>query len=146
MDMGKLMYGKVTHGTDTKSLGRATISALLLRFASEVKHVHAGTKKLVLELSVDELTDSSIQSRAVMIEAELESAIVPASKINEDWKPGISYERMGDALTSESYQAYARMCEPANRVGVDEQVITDLRTRYEAEWSDVSQYLPVWRE
>lgn len=146
MDLQRLMYGKVVFGMEQVSLGRGTINALLIRAATEIKSMPINIKRLAIEFNFDEITNDSELTRDINIEKELESGIIPVDEIQEEWKPGISYARMAEALEAESYKRYARLCTPANRIGVEEDTISTLRTNYQMEFPDVFDYLPIWRD
>lgn len=144
MDPQRILYGRVTHGDSQVDLGRATFETMLKRLAITSRSIPGQAKRIIVELSADPITDLSHASRSVQIEAELESSILRTSEVHEEWRPGISFERMGEAIDSESYKAYARICEPNKRLGLTELRIEQIRLAYEHEWPDVSQHIPVW--
>lgn len=144
MDLQRVLFGRITYGSTHESLGRATVSALLIRAATAIRQISVSHKRIIIEFNIDEILSDSPQSRELMIEHELETSVIRASEVGECWRPGISYERMTDALLSESYKAYARVCDPTARMGVNEKAITILRDIYFDEWPDVAQWIPVW--
>lgn len=146
MNPSRNLYARMTLNGERKSLGCAPMNEIVTRLTSQyLKHKYDGNKlQLIVEISYDELPAESIMSREQQLESELASHMItdPA----EELFPGVTVARMQQVIETELFEQYKHICEPSNRIGLDQSIIDDIRSRYRDEYPDCVAHFPLWRD
>lgn len=138
------LYGRITTGQTRTSLGRAAISTLMIRAMEQIRKTrHAETLVIQIELSPSKLQDSSTFDRHSILAAEQAQLAVDSSS-GESPFPGISLARVAEAIASPEYAAYEKICDPEQRIGLNEATIKSITESYSSAFPDCFSSFPRW--
>lgn len=147
MNPQRSLFGRVTINGKRTDLGFATLNAMFIRAAQ----VYAATQSrgseinIVIELSAAKLPDTSILNREAMVEQSLAAQIV-VDPSEESPFEGITMGRVQEAMASPEYQQWAAYCDPANRIGIDQDQVTKVADAYRSRFPDCAPHFPRWIE
>lgn len=143
MNPERIVYGRLTINDDRIDLGRASVRVMMQRFIEQyAKKRYDGEKlRLTIELADDKLT-TTILSREAQLEQEAQQLYVSP---DEEVFPGVTAARAMEVMDTPEYIAYAHICEPANRIGVPDDTIEQVREAYKSRFSDCFDHFPLWR-
>lgn len=147
MNPQRSLFGRVTINGKRTDLGFATLNAMFIRAAQ----VYAATQSrgseinIIIELSAAKLPDSSILNREAIIEQSLVAQIITDPDEESPFE-GITMGRVQEAMASPEYQAWAQLCQPDNRIGIDQDEIIRIADAYRSRFPDCAPHFPRWVE
>lgn len=138
------LFGRLTLGSNRISLGRAGFATLFLRATGELHKHRVGDDVVIqIEMSRNKLPDSTTFDKASIIEHSIAAQILTDQNAESPF-PGITVGRVTEAMSSESYMAYAAICDPLMRIGMTSEHMQRIAFAYQSEFGDCAPYFPKW--
>lgn len=140
------MFGRLTHGAKRINLGRAPIHILMTRAIEQMRNFRKQDEMIIqLEFGTSKLMDSTTFDRAAIQEQEFVTQVITDMDAESPF-PGITIGRVSEAMSSPEYEAYARVCEPVGRQGLNSAEVELIRFNYQSKFEDCFPHFPKWVE
>lgn len=138
------LYGRITINAARTSLGRADVATMMIRAMEQVRKTRKTDEVMIqIEMSLVKLPDSTTFDRAALIENQLAAATIVDDNAESPF-PGITVGRVAECMASPEYEAFAAICEPANRIGLTQDDLDRIAAPYIEKYFDCSHHFPKW--
>ena len=147
MNPNRPLYARITLNNSKKSLGKApTLNEFLRRAAVEyTTHKYNGEKFIgLIEFSYEPLPSDTIMSREQQLLHEF--ANIPLTPDDEEIYPGITMGRAMEIMNSEIGIRYNEIRNPDKRVGLDNEIIKEVRLDFHNAYGIDGQTVLPWIE
>lgn len=138
------MFGRLTVGANRVSLGRGGTTVLLIRIAEQLRKLRPSEDTVIqIELSRNNLPDSSTFDKLARAEQQFVERIETDPNAPSPW-PGITVGTVAQAMESPEYIAYAEICDPEKRMGLNLFEIKEIFDAYFQAFPECAVHFPKW--
>lgn len=147
MNINRPLFGRITINNKTTSLGKGTIGDMITRIHEQYAKAPfiKDTNPFIIEMSFHKLPDGKmLMTREQQLEHEMQSLMntdLDAKVIDDKYSIREAEEVMKDSL----YEEYKVLCDPAKRIGVDNDYILRIKHEYETKYGDLGTTICRWR-
>lgn len=143
MNLDRKLFARVTIAGNKINLGYAALDELMMRVTREYVKTKAssGEYQVIVELSTSQLPESPIMNREDQLLHEMQSLYMDDSEVIHELESGetITARMIADAFSEPVYMRYYHVCDPQNRVGMNQGVIDEAKSEFDEKY-------PHWRE
>lgn len=144
MNLDTPLFGRLTVSGKRITLGRGTISTLMIRAVEQVKQIRLSEDGVIqIEISKAKLQDATTFDKYSILEQQV-AAQTMTNPEDESPFPGITIGRVAEVMMTPEYEAYEKICDPANRVGLTTWQILDIKSAYHSVALDCVEHFPKW--
>lgn len=147
MNPNRTMYGRITINGKRTDLGRSEFTNMLIRATQIYQNTKAtgGDYLMQIELATNPLLESTTFSHTQVLEQSL-AAITITDDDSDSVFPGITIGRVKEVMATPEYERYAMLCDPAKRLGIEDDVIELVKGSYRGMFPDCAEHFPLWNE
>lgn len=144
MNLDTPLFGRLTVSGKRITLGRGTISTLMIRAVEQVKQIRLSEDGVIqIEISKAKLQDATTFDKYSILEQQV-AAQTMTNPDDESPFPGITIGRVAEVMVTPEYEAYEKICDPARRVGITSFDMEMIRDSYVSKFPDCAQHFPKW--
>lgn len=138
------LFGRITIGANRVSLGRGGTTTLLVRVAEQMRKLRPSDDTVIqIELCRNQLPDSTTFDKLTRAEQQFAAQVITDLDAPSVW-PGITVGTVALAMESPEYAAYAEICDPIKRMGLNDVEIARIVEAYSVLFPDCISHFPKW--